>query len=241
MEVINLSIGLAFLAGLVSFFAPCVFTLIPAYISYLGRNSLTLKNEDHSGTRFGTVIHGIAFVVGFSLVFISLGVAFSFLSQFFYDSRALLAQVGGVVVILMGLHMTGLLHIPLLEYDLRRQSRLRVGGGLISSFLMGIFFSAGWSPCVGPTLSLILTLAVDNANIGQGILLLSFYSLGMGIPFLIAAVGIDWVTNVLKKHHRAMQTAQVVMGVILILVGIMLFLGIYQQLLSFDTLIDFGI
>lgn len=241
MEVINVSIGLAFLAGLVSFFAPCVFSLIPAYVSYLGRNSLAMKNEDRSGMRFGTVIHGFAFVLGFSLVFISLGVAFSFLSQFLYDFRELLAQVGGIVVILMGLHMTGLLHIPFLEYDLRRQSKLRVGGGLVSSFLMGIFFSAGWSPCVGPTLSLILTLAVENANVGQGILLLGFYSLGMGIPFLIAAVGVDWVTNLLKKYQRAMQIGQVVMGAILILVGMMLFLGIYQQLFSFNTLIDFGI
>jgi cytochrome c-type biogenesis protein len=241
MEAINLSIGLAFLAGLVSFFAPCVFTLIPAYISYLGRNSLSTKNDNPSRMRFETVIHGFAFVLGFSFVFISLGVAFSFLSQFFFEARGILAQVGGVVVILMGLNMTGLLHIPFLEYDLRKQSRLGVGGGLVSSFLMGIFFSAGWSPCVGPTLSLILTLAVENANIGQGILLLSFYSLGMAIPFMIAAVGIGWVTNLLKQHHQTMQNAQIVMGVILIVVGIMLFLGIYQQLLSFDSLIDFGI
>ncbi|MFN2304276.1 MAG: cytochrome c biogenesis CcdA family protein, partial [Anaerolineales bacterium] len=172
---------------------------------------------------------------------ISLGVTFSILSQLFYDSRNLLAQIGGVIVILLGLNMTGLLHIPILEYDFRRQSKLRTGGSLLSSFLMGIFFSAGWSPCVGPTLSLILTLVVENANISQGMLLLGFYSLGMAIPFLLAAIGIGWVTTLLQKHHRVMQVSQMVMGIILILVGMMLFLGIYQQLTLFDTLIDFGI
>ena len=241
MDVSNVSFGLAFLAGLVSFFSPCVFSLIPAYVSYLGRDSLLVTGEERQDVGLRTVIHGFAFVLGFSLVFILLGIAFSFLSQFLFDSRGLLAQIGGIVVILMGLHMTGLLHIPFLEYDFRKQSNLSRGSGLIQSFLMGIFFSAGWSPCVGPTLSLFLTLAVEKANVGQGILLLSFYSLGMGIPFMLAAVGIGGVTKLLLKHQRVMQIAQVVMGGVLILVGMMLFLGIYQQLLSFDTLIDFGI
>jgi len=96
-------------------------------------------------------------------------------------------------------------------------------------------------PCVGPTLGLILTLAIERANIGQGVVLLSSYSLGMGIPFLAAAFGIGWVTNILRKYSKAMQIAQIVMGVILIIVGVLLFLGIYQQLITFESLIDFGI
>jgi len=106
---------------------------------------------------------------------------------------------------------------------------------------MGVFFSAGWSPCVGPTLGLILTLAIERANIGQGVGLLSFYSLGMGIPFLMAALGVGWVTEVLRKYGKAMKVIEILMGVILIIVGVMLFLGIYQQLVTFDALIDFGI
>jgi cytochrome c-type biogenesis protein len=106
---------------------------------------------------------------------------------------------------------------------------------------MGIFFSAGWSPCVGPTLGLILTLAIERANIGQGVALLSVYSLGMAIPFLIAALGVGWVTRILRKYSKAMQITQIVMGVILIVVGVLLFLGVYQQLFSVGSWFDFGI
>jgi cytochrome c-type biogenesis protein len=106
---------------------------------------------------------------------------------------------------------------------------------------MGIFFSAGWSPCVGPTLGLILTLALERANISQGVLLLSLYSLGMAVPFLIAAMGLGWVTRFLRNHGQTMKIIQIVMGVLMIAVGVLLFLGIYQQLIRFDTLIDFGI
>jgi cytochrome c-type biogenesis protein len=131
--------------------------------------------------------------------------------------------------------------LPFLDYDIRFQSKVSKGSSLLSSFLMGVFFSAGWSPCVGPTLGLILTLAIQGGNTGQGVLLLSSYSLGMGIPFLAAALGLGWVLGILKKYSKAMKIAQIVMGIILIIVGILLFLGIYQQLVTFDSLIDFGI
>jgi len=241
MELINVSVGIAFLAGLVSFFSPCVFSLVPAYVGYLSGRSLAQAETGKSGTQLETFLHGLAFVLGFTFVFISLGIAFSALSQFFFEARDILAKVGGVVIILFGLHMTGLIHIGFLDYDLRPASTMGKGRSLLSSFLMGIFFSAGWSPCVGPTLGLILTLAVERANIGQGVALLSFYSLGMGIPFLAAAFGVGWVTNILRKYSKAMKIAQIVMGIILIIVGVLLFLGIYQRLVTFESLIDFGI
>lgn len=128
-----------------------------------------------------------------------------------------------------------------MNYDFRPQSKLSQGSGFFASFLMGVVFSAGWSPCVGPTLGLILTLAIERANIGQGVSLLSIYSLGMALPFLIAALGVGWVTDVLRKYGKVMHRIQIVMGILLILVGVMLFLGIYQQLATFDRLIDFGI
>ncbi len=241
MEFLNVSIGLAFVAGLVSFFSPCVFSLVPAYIGYLSGRSIAQVQEGSSQEKWHTFFHGVAFVLGFSFVFITLGLAFSALSQFFYQIRDILAKIGGVVIILFGLHMTGLIRIPFLDYDLRPQSKVDKGRSLFSSFLMGIFFSAGWSPCVGPTLGLILTLAVERANIGQGVALLGMYSMGMAIPFLVAALGVGWVTQILRKYSKAMKIAQIVMGVILILVGILLFLGIYQRLITFDSLIDFGI
>ena len=241
MEFLNVSIGLAFLAGLASFFSPCVFSLVPAYIGYLSGRSLVQAQGDEKPRKGVTFLHGLAFVLGFSFVFIVLGLAFSALSQFFYNTRDILAKIGGVVIILFGLHMTGLIRIPFLDYDLRPQSKLGQGGSLFSSFLMGIFFSAGWSPCVGPTLGLILTLAVERANIGQGVALLSVYSLGMAIPFLIAALGVGWVTRILRKYSKAMQITQIVMGIILIVVGVLLFLGVYQRLFSVGSWLDFGI
>ena len=241
MELLNVSLGLAFLAGLASFFSPCVFSLVPAYVGYLSGRSLSEVQDSENNRKINTLLHGVAFVLGFSFVFIILGLAFSALSQFFYDARDILAKIGGVIIILFGVHMTGLIHIPFLDYDLRPQSQAERGRGLFSSFLMGIFFSAGWSPCVGPTLGLILTLAVERANIGQGVALLSVYSLGMAIPFLVAALGVGWVTNILRNHGKAMKIAQIVMGVILIVVGVLLFLGIYQRLVSFDAWVDFGI
>ena len=241
MDFLNVSIGLAFLAGLASFFSPCVFSLVPAYVGYLSGRSMVQTEDESRKIEWNTFFHGVAFVLGFSFVFITLGLAFSALGQFFYETRDILAKIGGVVIILFGLHMTGLIHIPFLDYDLRPQSKAGQGRSLISSFLMGIFFSAGWSPCVGPTLGLILTLAIERANIGQGVMLLSFYSLGMAIPFLAAAFGVGWVTQILRKYSKAMKIAQIVMGVILIIVGVLLFLGIYQQLITVNSLIDFGI
>jgi len=239
VDAINVSIGLAFVAGLASFFSPCVFSLVPAYVGYLGGKSISGQEPNTKRTR--TFLHGLAFVLGFSFVFISLGLAFSALSVFFFQIRDLLAKAGGVVIILFGLHLTGLINIPFLNYDLRPQARLSKGSGFFASFIMGVVFSAGWSPCVGPTLGLILTLAIERANIGQGVSLLGVYSLGMGVPFLIAALGVGWVTNILRKYGKAMHVVEIVMGILLIAVGVMLFLGIYQQLATFDTLIDFGI
>ncbi len=241
MTPINVSFGLALLAGLASFFSPCVFSLVPAYVGYLGGRSLSRAGEELPVKQLRTFLHGLAFVLGFSFVFISLGLAFSALSVFFFQIRDILAKTGGVIIILFGLHMTGLIRIPFLNYDLRPQSELSQGHGIIPSFFMGIFFSAGWSPCVGPTLGLILTLAIERANLAQGAGLLGVYSLGMGIPFLLAAIGVGWVTQVLKKYHKLMKVIEILLGVILIIVGVMLFLGIYQQLATLDVLIDFGI
>lgn len=239
MNLINVSVGLAFVAGLASFFSPCVFSLVPAYVGYLGGR--TLSGQEQAANKLRTFFHGVAFVLGFSFVFISLGLAFSAVSVFFFQIRDILAKAGGMILILFGLHLTRLINIPFLNYDLRAQSKVSQGGGFFSSFLMGVFFSAGWSPCVGPTLGLILTLAIERANIGQGVVLLSVYSLGMGIPFLMAAVGVGWVSTTLRRYRKVMNAIEIVMGIILIAVGVMLFLGIYQQLATMESLIDFGI
>lgn len=239
----DVTIGLAFLAGMASFLSPCVFSLVPVYISYLSGRTLALS----TGTgevrinRWETFSHGLAFVVGFSIIFITLGMAASAIGGLLYDMRTFLSKIGGILVVIFGLHMTGIIRIPFLEYDLRPRTRMDQSRSYLSSTLLGIFFSAGWSPCVGPILGAILTLAMNGGSISQGVYLLSSYSAGLAIPFLITALGIGWISRLLKKYRKITHYIEIVMGVIMIAVGVMLFLGTFEQLGRFGLFVDFGL
>jgi cytochrome c-type biogenesis protein len=237
----DVTVGLAFLAGLASFLSPCVFSLVPAYVGYLSGRTLATPEGTSVHSRTETFSHGLAFVLGFSVVFITLGLAVSALGQVLYDFRPILSKVGGAVVILFGLHMTGILRIPFLEYDLRPQNRVDQQRSYLSSALMGVFFSAGWSPCVGPVLGAILTIALNQGSLSRGFELLVSYSAGMAIPFLIAAVGIGWISQFVRRYRKAMHYVEVGMGVVVIAVGVMLFLGVFSQLARFGYFVDFGI
>jgi cytochrome c-type biogenesis protein len=238
----DVSIGIAFLAGLASFLSPCVFPLVPAYIGYLsGRSFNSTNGVVVSSKRWQTIIHGIAFIVGFSVIFILLGLSFSVLGSLLYGIRDILAKVGGVIVVVFGIHMTGIYRIKFLEYDLRHHTPVSENAGIFSSFLMGIFFSAGWSPCLGPVLASILTIAMNSGDPSKGISLLIAYSIGMGIPFLLAAVGVSWISSILIKFKKAMRLTEIIMGVILIIVGVMLFTGSFALLSQYGNLIDLGI
>jgi cytochrome c-type biogenesis protein len=240
MDSVNVTYGLAFLAGLASFLSPCVLSLVPAYIGYLGgRAAGTTANP--TKTRWTSVSHGLAFVLGFSIVFIALGITTSAIGALLYDARDFLAKIGGVVVIVFGLHMIGVFRIPLLEYDTRRQQLPDPKLGYLSSLLMGVFFSAGWSPCVGPVLGAILTLSFSGGSISQGASLLSAYSFGLAIPFLLAALAIGWVSTLIRRYGKLMRYIEIGMGVILVVVGVMLFLGIFEQLALIAPFIDFGL
>lgn len=241
MDLENITIGLAFLAGLASFLSPCVFSLVPAYVGYLSGRSVASGEEDGAVNRWLTFSHGLAFVLGFSVVFILLGLATSALGNFLYDMRGPLAKIGGVVVVLFGLHMTHIIRFPFLEYDLRPQSRPDRQRGYLSSAMMGVFFSAGWSPCVGPVLGAILTLSFNSGNTTQGAALLTSYSAGLAIPFLIAALGVGWVTKILRRYGKVMHYTEIVMGVMLIAIGVMLFMGTFEQLARFGFFVDLGI
>jgi len=234
----NVTVGLAFMAGLASFLSPCVLPLVPAYISYLSGRALAENSEGARRTQ--ALMHGWAFVLGFSLVFISLGIATSALGGLLYNLREWLAKIGGVIVVIFGLHMTGLVRIPWLEYDIRPDAEID-GKGLLSSALMGVFFSAGWSPCVGPVLGAILTIALNGGSMAQGALLLTAYSAGLAVPFLLAALSIDWVTVLLQKYSRISRIVEIIMGVILIIVGVMLALGMFAYLARFGNFIDLGL
>lgn len=222
-NLLNISVGLAFLAGVASFLSPCVLALVPAYVGYLSGKAAGVKGgEDH---KLQTFFHGVAFVLGFSVIFISLGLFASALGGFLNNFKDIIAKVGGVIVVVFGIHMIGIIRIPFLEMDSRHQfeNKTYTYG---SSFLMGIFFSAGWSPCVGPVLGAILTLAVNGGSLSQGFILLTSYSLGLAVPFLISAIGIGWVTALIRRYGRIMRITEIIMGILMVVVGVMLATGI---------------
>ncbi|MBN2503542.1 MAG: hypothetical protein JXB38_22385, partial [Anaerolineales bacterium] len=166
MDGSNLTLGFAFLAGLASFLSPCVFALVPAYIGYLSGRSVAAGKEGKASS-VDTLTHGVAFVLGFSVVFVLLGALAAALGSVLGDITDWLVRIGGVVIIIFGLHMTHIIRIPFLDFDLRPQSTPERRRGYLSSALMGVFFSAGWSPCVGPVLGAILTLAFTGTSVGQ--------------------------------------------------------------------------
>ncbi len=245
MDISNLginpySIGISALAGLLSFLSPCVLALVPAYIGYLGGRSVSPSGEVVDN-RWVTFSHGVAFVIGFSIIFILLGAAASALGALLYDVRTWLARIGGLVVIVFGLHTMGLITIPFLDYDTRRQVEPNPGLGYLSSALMGVFFSAGWAPCVGPVLGAVLTMALNSARITEGVVLLSAYSVGLAVPFLLAALGIGRVAELMRRYGKAVRILSYVTGVILVIVGVMLLTGTLERLAQFGFFVDFGL
>ncbi len=239
MTTDNLTIGLAFLAGLASFLSPCVLSLVPAYLGYLGGRAA--GGEAAAGNRWITFLHGLAFVVGFSVIFMAFGLTLGALSSLLYDIRLWLARIGGLIVVIFGLHMIGVFRIPFLEYDIRVHKKVDRKWGYLSSALMGVFFSAGWSPCVGPVLSLISALAITGGSIGYSFVLLSSYSAGLGVPFLLAALSVGWVTTILRRYGKVMRIVEIAMGVILVGVGILLILGKLALLAPNSLGVDFGL
>ncbi len=235
--------GISVLAGLLSFLSPCVLALVPAYIGYLGGRSLTVSGEVVSSRRT-TFLHGLAFVTGFSLVFIiggaALGALGSLISDYFV--KRWIARIGGVIVVIFGLHTMGVINIPFLDYDTRRQIQPDPRLGFLASVLMGVFFSAGWAPCIGPVLGTILNLALFSGEVTQGVILLSAYSVGMAVPFLLAALGMGQVTSLMKRHSQAIRYLSVATGILLVAVGIMLITGTLERLAQFAPILpDIGL
>ncbi len=226
MAVTEVTVGLAFVAGLASFLSPCVLSLVPVYVGYLGGQVVSNAEVQFQVSRRRTFVHGLAFVIGFSIVFVTLGAAASAVGQVLYDMRGILIRVGGVVVIIFGMHVMGVITIPYLYYDTRRQvdmSGQRLN--FLSSVLMGMFFSAGWSPCVGPVLGAMLTLAFSVEGVNRGVYMLSAYSLGMAIPFLAAALAIGHMSRIIHRLRRIQRAIEIANGMLLLLIGSLLFTG----------------
>jgi len=219
----SVSVGAAFLAGLASFLSPCVLPLMPGYISFMSGLSLEeLSSEgDRPGVTRRAVLAAACFVLGFSAVFTALGASASFVGQLLAAHLPLLSKVAGVLVILFGLHITGLVPIKWLYYT-RRADTSKVAPGLLGSFVMGLAFAFGWTPCIGPILSGILFLASTQETVGQGVILLFVYSMGLGVPFLLTALGLSAFLRFFARYKRFIRWGEIAAGVLLIAIGALL-------------------
>ncbi len=212
---------MAFGAGFASFVSPCVLPLVPAYLSFMSGVSLQEMKSGSARKLRGVFITSLAFVCGFSLVFIALGASATALGQKLLGALPVLARVAGVIIIIFGIHMTGLIRIPMLAYE----KRFQTGGGgrsLFSAFIMGLAFAFGWTPCIGPILAAILAVAANAETINQGVLLLAAYSAGLGIPFLLTGLFLNVFYGFFGRIQRHFHKIEVVSGVVLILVGVLL-------------------
>jgi cytochrome c-type biogenesis protein len=217
----HITAGIAFLAGLVSFVSPCVLPLVPAYLSLLtGESVEDLAAEMGTSARLRTLGHAVAFVLGFSAIFIALGLSASAIGGVLDANRSLIAQIGGVLVVILGLQMMGMLQIPWLMMDARfhlRQDRATFW----TSGLVGMAFAAGWSPCIGPILAGILAIASQQHST-QAAVLLAFYCLGLAVPFLAAAGAVGAVLPLLRRIRPALRAIEFGAGAFLIVVGLVL-------------------
>jgi cytochrome c-type biogenesis protein len=221
MATTHITAGIAFLAGLVSFVSPCVLPLVPAYLSLLtGESVEDLQGETAAAARMSTLAHAGAFVIGFSAIFVVLGLSASALGSALAANRSLIAQIGGVLVVILGLHMMGMLRIPWLMMDARLHLR-HDRRNFWTSLLVGMAFAAGWSPCIGPILAGILAIASQQHS-GQAAVLLSFYCLGLAVPFLAAAGAIGAVLPLLRRIRPSLRAIEFGAGAFLIVVGLVL-------------------
>jgi cytochrome c-type biogenesis protein len=228
----NVNILTAFLAGLVSFVSPCVLPLIPAYLSFLTGSSLEeLKAQSDAASRARVMFHALAFVAGFTVVFMLIGLSASALGSAFVNYKDWIARVGGVIVIVLGLNMIGLFKIPMLMMDKRLQVR-SANRSFLASFLVGIGFAAGWSPCVGPILAGIILLA-SQEQYASATFLLFVYSMGLAVPFLITAAAITQALGALNRVKRYLGAIEIGAGVFLVATGLVLITGSFGRVAGF--------
>jgi cytochrome c-type biogenesis protein len=232
----EVGVPLAFLAGVVSFASPCCLPLVPGYVSYM----VATSSGGAAATRRVTLLHSLAFVAGFSIVFVALWASVGLIGYLFRDYAGLLRQLGGAVLVFMGLHVSGLISIPALY----REARLPVGPGASNgsagsparspsygrSALLGVVFSAGWTPCIGPILGGIIGLASVGASVAEGSILLLVYAIGLGVPFVLVAVGATSVSERLGWFRRHQLAVNALTGAMLVAIGFLMISNTFARL-----------
>jgi cytochrome c-type biogenesis protein len=232
----DVNVFVAFAAGIFSFLSPCVLPLIPSYLSFISGTSLERMRGDRalSQVRWRVVLNAIAFIVGFSLVFVSLGASASFLGSLFLGYRNVIRIAGGLLIFLVGFYLIGLFKVPAFERYLQFNFKDKPAG-YFGSVLVGITFAVAWTPCVGPVLGAILALAGSSAELGRGVLLLAGYATGLALPFFLSAIAINWFFQFSRAFRRYIHAVHVAGGILLVIAGLLL-LTDYMTLLNIYVL-----
>ena len=232
----DISILLAFSAGLLSFLSPCVLPLVPAYVSYLTGSSIE-ELKDGKAKLF-TLYKSFGFVLGFSIIFILMGLSITSLGKLLITHRDLFRKIGGTLMVVFGVHTMGVIKIKLFYLEKRHLYFDKIKGPF-SSVIMGMAFAAGWTPCIGPILSSILIYATSMNSIGKGVLLLAMYSLGLAVPFVLTAMAIGSFMKQFKKLSKYLPIIATTSGVLMIIMGIMVFMNKLAILSSYTNFINF--
>ncbi len=221
------AMAIALLAGIISFLSPCVLPIVPPYLAYMGGVSLNDMSSEAAARR-KAVISALFFVLGLSTVFLILGFTASAFGAFFLQNQILFGQISGVVIIVFGLHFLGLFRIPFLDQEARLDAGDK-GGSSFGAYVLGLAFAFGWTPCIGPQLGAILSLAATEASVTRGTLLLGIYAAGLGIPFLLAAMFITRAMGLMNRIKRHMKLIERVMGGLLVAVGLAMVTGAFSR------------
>ena len=236
-----LSTLLALTGGLLSFLSPCVLPVVPPYLAYMSGISMT-EITGPTEARRRVILPALFFVLGLSTIFLLLGFAASAFGIFFLTNQEIFNRIAGAIVIIFGLHFIGVFRIPFLM----REARLDAGdqgGSALGAFVLGLAFAAGWTPCNGPILSGILTMAAREADVTRGLYLMAVYSIGLGLPFLLSAIFISQSIGVMKRIRPHMRKIEIAMGLLLIAVGLLLFTSSFSMVSGWmlDAMEKFGI
>jgi len=229
---------IAFTAGILSFASPCVLPLIPSYLTYITGLSFSQLEEEHPNAkvRLTVLLHSLCFIFGFSAVFILLGaiagIASSNIQYYLREGLEWVEKIGGLLIFLFGIHMTGLFHFGVLLGD-KRVHLQKKPSGYIGTFVVGIAFAAGWTPCIGPILASILMVAASSGQVGEGVGLLAVYSLGLGVPFLLSGLLFHQFLSAFKRFRKYIRLVEIGTGIMLMAVGIMLMFNLLEQLTMF--------
>lgn len=215
----DVSLPLAFGAGFLSFFSPCILPMIPGYIMYI---TGSLSEEDVSRKKIFALNRTLAFVLGFTIVFIIMGSSATILGKIFIRNKTIFARISGLIIIVFGLNMMGIIKLGFLNFNKRLTAPKKVTSWL-SSTLMGMAFAAGWTPCFGPVLASILIYAGGSDTVSKGIILLLVYSMGMGLPFILTALFINGFDQFMNKSERLMKFIPIISGAIMIIFGLLVF------------------